>query len=106
MTTQSIFYCDSYDEENDYISFVEEKVFEGNLMEKIVTFLQQFGNKDNSIPVEELKNLEMDIYIHNTYEYNARYGVPIAIELYKEIIMNTDVEQAKRIEIYTITLEE
>jgi len=104
--SQVIFYCDTYDEENDFISYIEEKVIEDDFMEKIIEFFQKHENTNNPIPVDEFKNMKMDIYIQNTYQYNSYFGVPIAIELYKEISVNAEAESLKRIEIYTISLEE
>ena len=102
--TSGIFYCDEYDPENDYISFIEEKVIDGNFKEKIISFLQKYENKDNPIPVEEFKNMEMEIYVTNNYQYNSRFGVPVYVELYKVVTVDHKEESLKRIEQYTITI--
>ncbi len=101
-----IFYCDTYDPENDYISFSEEKVIDENFTEKIIDIMKKFENKDNPIPKEELLNMKMDLYLYNNYQYNTAYGVPIFIALNKVITVSNDKENLKRIEMYEISIEE
>ena len=102
--TYGIFYCDEYHAENDYISFIEEKSIGDDFMEKVGEFFKKFENKDNPIPIDEFKN--MDIYICNNYQYNSLYGVPVYIDLYKDITVTNDKEDVKRKERYIISIEE
>lgn len=101
-----MFYCDEYDAENEYISFMEEKIIDDNFKEKMVEFFQKHENKENPIPVEEFKNMDMNIYISNNYQYNSVFGIPIYIELYKQVTIANEKENLKRIDLYTITLVE
>lgn len=103
---KGILYCDEYDEENDFFSLTEEKYVEGNFMDKVFEFFKKYENKDKPIPEEEFKNMKMDIYFHNTYQYNSLYGVATYIELFKEITVNNKEENMKRIDIYEISLME
>jgi len=73
-------------------------------MEKVGEFFKKFENKDNPIPIDEFKN--MDIYICNNYQYNSLYGVPVYIDLYKDITVTNDKEDVKRKERYIISIEE
>ncbi|MGN0003998.1 MAG: hypothetical protein ACI35V_11235 [Sphingobacterium composti] len=106
LTLKGILYCEEYDEENDYFSLVEEKTMEGNFVDKMLEFLKKHENKEKPIDENELKDLKMDIYFHNTYQYNSRYGVATYIELYKEITVDGKDENMKRIDIYEISLVE
>ncbi|WP_159633594.1 hypothetical protein [Sphingobacterium composti Ten et al. 2007 non Yoo et al. 2007] len=106
LTLKGILYCEEYDEENDYFSLVEEKTMEGNFVDKMLEFLKKHENKENPIKENELKDLKMDIYFHNTYQYNSHYGVATYIELYKEITVDGKDENMKRIDIYEISLVE
>lgn len=106
ITMKGILYCDEYDEENDFFSLVEEKTTEGNFMEKIFDFIKKYENKEKPINEEEFKNMQMDIYFHNTYQYNSVYGVATYIKLFKEITVDGNDESMKRIDIYEISLVE
>jgi len=103
---KGILYCDEYDEENNFFSLTEEKYVEGNFMDKMLEFFKKYENKDKPIPEEEFKNMKMDIYFHNTYQYNSLYGVATYIELFKEISVDSKKESMKRIDIYEISLVE
>lgn len=106
LTMKGILYCEEYDEENDYFSLIEEKSVEGNFMDKMLEFFKKYENKKKPIDEKELKDLKMDIYFHNNYQYNSLYGVATYIELYKEITVDGKDENVKRIEIYEISLVE
>lgn len=103
---KGILYCDEYDEENDFFSLTEEKYVEGNLVDKVFEFFKKYENKDKPIPEEEFRKMKMDIYFHNTYQYNSLYGVATYIELFKEITVDNKEESMKRIDIYEISLVE
>lgn len=106
ITLKGILYCAEYDEENDYFSLVEEKTVEGNFMAKVIDFIKKHENKEKPMNEEELKNMKMDIYIHNTYQYNSLFGVATYIELFKEIIVEGKNDSTKRIDTYEISLVE
>ena len=101
-----ILYCDEYDEENNYVSLIEEKTIQGNFMEKVLEFFKKYENKENPIDENELKGVDMDVYFHNTYQYNSLYGVATFIKLYKEVTVDGKDESFKRIDIYEISLVE
>lgn len=101
-----ILYCDEYDPDNDYISFIEEKVIDENFMDTVIEFLQKYENKNNPIPVEELKKMDMDIYIINNYQYNSTYGIPLYVDLMKIVTGNNGEEQFKRVELSRISIDE
>lgn len=103
---KGILYCDEYDKENNFFSLMEEKYVEGNFKEKMLDFIRKYETKENPINEEEFLNMEMDIYMHNTYQYNSLYGVPTYIELYREITGGNKDEYGKRIDIYEISLVE
>lgn len=104
--TYGIFYCDEYQADKNYISFIEEKVIADNFMEKVGEFLKKFENKNNPIPIDEFKNMDMNIYINNNYQYNSLYGVPVYIDMYKVISVTDKKEDQKRIEQYIISITE
>ena len=106
ISMKGILYCDEYDEENDFFSLTEEKYVEGNLVDKMLDFFKKYENKDKPIPEEEFKNMKMDIYNHNIYQYNSLYGVATYVELFKEITVDSKTENLKRIDIYEISLVE
>jgi hypothetical protein len=106
VTMKGVLYSDEYDEENQFFSLVEEKNVEGNFIEKIFEFIKKYEIKDKPINEEEFKNMKMDIYMHNTYQYNSLYGVATYIELYKEVTVDGNNENMKRIDIYEISLVE
>ena len=101
-----ILYCDEYNEENNYFSLIEEKTIQGNFMEKVLEFFKKYENKEKPIDENELKGFNMDIYLHNTYQYNSLYGVATYIELYREVTVDGKGESFKRIDIYEISLVE
>lgn len=101
-----ILYCAEYDEENDYFSLIEEKTIEGNFIEKVFEFFKKYENKEKPINEEEFTDMQLDIYFHNTYQYNSLYGVATYIELYKEVTVDGKDESFKRIDIYEISLVE
>lgn len=106
ITMEGIYYCAEYDQENDFISIVQEKTVNSNFKEKILDFARKYENKEKPINEEEFKNMDMNIYIHNTHQYNSYYGVATYVELFKEITVNTKNENMKRIDIYEISLVE
>lgn len=103
---KGVLYCDEYDEENNYFSLMEEKTIEGDFMEKVFDFFKKYENKEKPFDENELKGFNMDIYFHNTYQYNSLYGVATYIELFKEIKVDGKGENFKRIDIYEISLVE
>ncbi|WP_149913943.1 hypothetical protein [Sphingobacterium cavernae] len=106
ITMNGILYCDEYEQENDFISIIQEKTVEGNFMEKVFDFFKKYENKEKPFNEQDFKDLQMDIYFHNTYQYNSVYGVATYIELYKEITADGKDESIKRIDIYEISLIE
>ncbi|MCA5005028.1 hypothetical protein [Sphingobacterium bovistauri] len=106
ITMIGIVYCDEYDQENDFISIIQEKRVEGDFMEKMLDFVKKHKNTEESINEEEFKNTPTNIYFHNTYQYNSVYGVATYIELFKEITVEGKNENLKRIDIYEISLVE
>src|SRR5690606_25244853 len=106
ISMNGILYCDEYYQENDFISIIQEMTVEGNFIEKVFDFFKKYENKEKPINEQEIKDLQMDIYFHNTYQYNSAYGVATYIELYKEITAEGKDESIKRIDIYEISLIE
>lgn len=103
---KGILYCDEYDEENNYLSVIEEKIIDGNFMEKMIEFFKKYENKEKPIDENLLNNFSMEMYMHNNYQYNSFYGVATYIELYREVIVENQTTSNKKIEIYEISLVE
>ena len=106
ITMIGIFYCDEYDQENDFISIIQEKTIEGDFMKKMLEFVKKHNNTEESINEEEFINTPINIYFHNTYQYNSVYGVATYVEIYREITVDRKDEIMKKIDIYEISLIE
>lgn len=106
ITMNGILYCDEYDQENDFISIIQEKTVEGDFMKKMLEFVKKHNNTEESINEEEFINTPMNIYFHNTYQYNSVYGVATYVEIYREITVDRKDENMKKIDIYEISLIE
>lgn len=107
MSFSGIIYCDEYDSENSFISFIEEKKINGDFRKQMLGLLQSLSSDQVTAETEEeIKKLDMDLYLINNYQYNTSYGVPLYISLNKVVYVNSELGKHKRIETYNISLIE
>lgn len=97
-------YFDEVDYESATCKIIQEmQINPGDAKNAISSVIASMGLSDEEFD-EAMRSAQFDITDYNQYEYNYDPGVPIKIETRREILMNLDNEEGRRVEETIIEL--